>query len=142
MIPSRARRRARILAARSLRLARTHCLTLVSVAVLTAAGLLALTSDAFRSEGPAQDTARALAATAPYRADPALQQNIGLAWIPPSDASDLDGVAAYFRRAASHRGTADPQYDEGLGGMPPLNAIDPAKAAAYFQAAAGLRPQN
>jgi hypothetical protein len=141
MIPARARRKARILAGRAPRLVRTHCFTLVSVAVLATAGLVALTSDAFRSEGPAQEKTRGLAMTAPFRAEPALQQNIGLAWIPPLDASDLDGVASYFRQAA-HGGAAASVYDVGLGGMPPLNAIDPVKAAAYFQAAMHPEAQN
>ena len=115
------RRRARRLAARSLRLACRHCFTLISVAVLAAAGLVAVTSDAFISEGPA----RGLPATARDRPAPAIQQYIGLAWLPPSDTLHLDN-----------------RYDVGLGGMPPLNAIDAAKAAAYFQAAVGPAPQN
>jgi hypothetical protein len=65
-----------------------------------------------------------------------------LAWIPPSDTSDLDAVAAYFRQAATRRDTANPEYDVGLGGLPPLNAIDAAKAVAYFQAAVGPGRQN
>jgi hypothetical protein len=115
------RRRARRLAARSLRLACRHCFTLISVAVLAAAGLVAVTSDAFISEGPA----RGLPVTARDRAGPATQQHIGLAWLPPSDTLDLRN-----------------RYDVGLGGMPPLNAIDAAKAAAYFQTVVGPAPQN
>jgi hypothetical protein len=99
MISPRVRRTALLIAGRSLLLARTHCLSLLSAAILAGLAFVALSSDAFQTSRNAASQPRAPRPIAPttVRSDYSLQQyTIGLAWTPPASAQEQAAAAAYF----------------------------------------------
>ncbi len=103
MISPRVWRRAHVAAGRSLRAAQTHCLTLVSAAVLGGLAFLVLSSDAFqdsRKVAPQEPAPRILTYVAVRRDYALAQYAVGLAWTPPSSDFDAEAVASYFNAAA------------------------------------------
>jgi hypothetical protein len=138
------RRGALLIALRGFRLLRQHYLTLVSAAVIATLGVVAMSSDAFRSSGRAAELP-AFAQNPPDGRDIGMEYTQSIIWSPPAAELGLRSVVYFVyetetERAVLERGLSDlsrARYKLDAGGPEDTNifvrAATPEEAAAVEQ---------